>query len=80
MFNKKDYINEYVRNNYKTIKLRIRKNNKLVLNKIESLSNINKYLTDLIMKDIREHHVYNFINNETNIDFELSKKNAIVGR
>ena len=44
MFNQQEYINDFIKNNYKTIKLRIRNDDKLLLNKINSVDNINKYL------------------------------------
>ena len=72
MFNQQQYINSYIKNNYKTIKLRIRNDDKLVINKINNVENINKYLLDLIKKDIYDNRKYNYINNEIKIDFELS--------
>ena len=72
MFNQKDYINNFIKNNYKTIKLRIRNDDKLLLNKINSVENINQYLLDLITKDIYENRKYNYINDDIKIDFELS--------
>ena len=72
MFNQQKYINEFVRTNYKTIKLRIRNDDKLLINKISSVDNINKYLIGLITKDIYEHRKYNYIDNNITIDFELS--------
>ena len=72
MFNQQEYINDYVKNKYKTIKLRIRNDNKLLLNKINSVDNINQYLIGLITKDIYDNRKYNYINNEIKIDFELS--------
>ena len=72
MFIQQQYINSYIKNNYKTIKLRIRNDDKLVINKINNVENINKYLLDLIKKDIFDNRKYNYINNEIKIDFELS--------
>lgn len=72
MFNQQKYINSYIKNNYKSIKLRIKKDDLLLINKINSVDNINKYIIDLIKKDIFENRVYNFINNDVKIDFELS--------
>lgn len=71
-FNQQKYINSYIKNNYKSIKLRIKKDDLLLINKINSVDNINKYIIDLIKKDIFENRVYNFINNDVKIDFELS--------
>ena len=72
MFNQQEYINDFIKNNYKTIKLRIRNDDKLLINKINSVDNINQYLIGLITKDIYENRKYNYINNEIKIDFELS--------
>ena len=74
MFNQKNYINNYIKNSYKSIKVRIRKDNALLINKIESVDNVNQYIVDLILKDIYENRVYNFINNNILIDFDLSPK------
>lgn len=72
MFNQQKYINSYIKDNYKSIKLRIKKDDLLLINKINSVDNINKYIINLIKKDIFENRVYNFINNDVKIDFELS--------
>ena len=74
MFNQKNYINNNIKNSYKSIKVRIRKDNALLINKIESVENVNQYIVDLILKDIYENRVYNFINNNILIDFDLSPK------
>ena len=60
MFNQQNYINNYFKNN-KSIKVRLRKDNALLINKIESVDNVNQYIIDLILKDIYENRVYNFI-------------------
>ena len=72
MFNQQEYINDFIKNNYKTIKLRIRNDDVLLLNKINSVDNINKYLIDLITKDIYDNRKYNYIDNTIKIDFDLS--------
>lgn len=72
MFNQQKYINSYIKNNYKSIKLRIKKDDLLLIKKINSVDNINKYIIGLIKKDIFENGVYNFINNDVKKDFELS--------
>ena len=72
MFNQQDYINTFIKKNYKTIKLRIRNDDKLIIDKINSVDNINKYLKDLIYKDILENREYHFINNDMKIEFDLS--------
>ena len=60
MFNQQNYINNYFKNN-KSIKVRLRKDNALLIDKIESVDNVNQYVIDLILKDIYENRVYNFI-------------------
>lgn len=72
MFNQQEYINDYIKNTYKTVKLRIRNDDKIIINKINSVDNINQYLIGLITKDIYENRKYNYINNDIKIDFELS--------
>lgn len=72
MFNQQKYINSFIKDNYRTIKLRIRNDDKLLINKINNVENINKYILNLIKKDILENRVYNYIDNEIEIDFELS--------
>ena len=44
MFNQQKYINAFVKNNYKDIKVRIRKDDRLLMNKISEVDNINKYI------------------------------------
>ena len=73
MFNQKKYINSYIKDNYKDLKIRIRKDDRLLLNKLSEVSNITKYISSLIVEDIYRHHVYRFINNDIEIDFPLSK-------
>lgn len=73
MFNQQEYINEFIKDNYKTLKIRIRKDDKLLINKISSVDNINKYISSLIMEDIYRNRDYHYINNDVEIDFELSK-------
>ena len=72
MFNQQEYINDFIKNTYKTVKLRIRNDDKILINKINSVDNINQYLIGLITKDIYDNRKYNYINNEIKIDFELS--------
>ena len=72
MFNQQEYINSFIKNTYKTVKLRIRNDDKILINKINSVDNINQYLIGLITKDIYDNRKYNYINNDIKIDFELS--------
>lgn len=73
MFNQQEYINDFIKDHYKTLKIRIRKDDQILMNKISSVDNINQYIISLINEDIYRNHKYNFINNEVKIDFELSK-------
>ena len=73
MFNQQEYINKFIKDNYKTIKVRIRNDDKLVMNKISTVNNLNRYIYDLIIKDIYQNRIYHYINNDITIDFELSK-------
>jgi len=73
MFNQQEYINDYIKNNYKTIKLRIRKDNRLLNETLNNTKNINQYIISLIKKDIYANRTHNFINDDIKIDFELSK-------
>ena len=68
IFDQQNYINNYIKNSYESIKVRLRKDNVLLINKIESVDNVNQYVIDLILKDIYENRVYNFINNDILID------------
>ena len=72
MFDKQKYINSFIKYNYRTIKLRIRNDDKILINKTNNVDNINKYILDLIKNDILENRVYNYIDNDIEIDFELS--------
>ena len=72
MFDQQKYINSYIKDNYRTIKLRIRKDDKLLIDKMNNVENINKYILNLIRDDILKNRVYNYINDEIKIDFELS--------
>ena len=73
MFNQQKYINAFVKNNYKDIKVRIRKDDRLLMHKISEVDNVNKYISNLILEDVYRNRKYHFINNEIEIDFEVSK-------
>lgn len=72
MFDQQKYINSYLKDNYKTIKVRVRNDDLVLINKLNNCENINKYILELIKKDIYDNRKYNYINNEVEIDFELS--------
>lgn len=73
MFNQQKYINEFNKINYKNIKIRIRKDDKIVLFCVKSQKNINKYIRGLIYQDAIKNRKYNFVDKDVIIDFELSK-------
>ena len=73
MFNQQKYINSFIKDNYKELKIRIRKDDRLLLNKLSEVDNITKYISSLIVKDIYSNHKYRFINDDIAIDFSLSK-------
>lgn len=70
MFDQQNYINSYIKKNYKTIKIRIRNDDTKVINKLRSVGNVNKYILNLIRNDIKNYH---YINSDVIIDFKLSK-------
>lgn len=72
MFEQNKYVNEYVKENYRTIKFRVRRDDKLVSHKLNNTENINRYIYDLILKDINSNRIYNFIDDSVDINFELS--------
>ena len=73
MFDQQKYINEFIKENYKELKIRIRRDNKLILNKLSEVDNVTKYISSLIIEDIYRNREYHFINNDIMIDFSLSK-------
>ena len=73
MFDQQKYINSYMKENYKSLKIRIRKDDKLLMKKLSDVKNVNQYITSLIIKDIFENRSFNFINDKVKIDFSLSK-------
>lgn len=72
MFDQKKYVNEYIKDNYKSVKLRIKLSDAILLNKLDKEKNINKYILDLIRKDIYQNRKYNFINESVELNFEPS--------
>lgn len=73
MFDQKKYVNSYLKENYRTIRIRIRKDDKELMKKISEVKNINQYVLDLIRKDIADNRKFNYINNKIKIDFPLSR-------
>ena len=62
-----------MKENYKSLKIRIRKDDELLIKKLSEVENINAYIVSLIRKDIFDNAEFNFINSDVKIDFELSK-------
>ncbi len=54
-FNQIDYIKNYNKNIYKTIPLRVRKDNVAVIKKLKTVKSINGYINELIENDINHH-------------------------
>ena len=51
-FNQKTYINNYNKNTYKMYPFRIRKDDSIIINKLDTVNNINKYIRTLIDNDV----------------------------
>ncbi|MCQ2742938.1 MAG: hypothetical protein MJ239_06585 [Bacilli bacterium] len=73
MFNQQEYINGYIKEKYKSVKIRVKNSDAVLIKKLSSTSNVNQYILDLIRKDIYENRVYHYINDDIKIDFELTK-------
>lgn len=73
MFDQKKYVDSYIKEHYKDITLRVKKDDSEVVEKLSSVPNVNAYILSLIKKDIEEHREYRFINGKVKIDFPLSK-------
>lgn len=51
-FNQQEYIDKYNKDNYKTILLRLRKDENEILEKLSSVESVNSYIRSLIKEDI----------------------------
>ena len=51
-FNQQQYINKFNKETYKTIPIRIRRDNEVVMQKLNNTRNKNKYIINLIEKDV----------------------------
>ena len=69
----KNQISEYIKEKYKSVKIRVKNSDAVLIKKLSSTRNVNQYILDLIRKDIYENRVYHYINDDIKIDFELSK-------
>ena len=73
MFDQKAYVNEFIKSHYRTVKVRVKKDDRLVLAKFSQVPNLNQYILDLVSKDIQKNRSYPFIDNSILIEFDLSK-------
>ncbi len=73
MFDQNRYLKDYMKDTYKTFKVRVRKDNPCVIKKLSEVDSLNAYVLRLIQEDLERHRVYHYINGEIEIDFELSK-------
>lgn len=51
-FNQKEYVNSYNKNMYKMFPFRVKKNDVEIIEKLSSVTSMNKYITELIENDI----------------------------
>lgn len=54
-FNETEYKKEFNKNTYKNYAIRVRKDNKPVIEKLESQTSKNAYIINLIEEDIKKH-------------------------
>lgn len=73
MFDQKSYVNQFIKDHYRTFKVRVGKADEVVLDRLAREPNINQYVLSLIREDIQKNRTYPFIENAITIDFPLSK-------
>ena len=73
MFRQQDYINGFIKEHYKEYKIRVRKDDRLMMHKLGEVDNVNRYILSLVLEDIYKNRVYRFLDGSVDIDFELSK-------
>lgn len=73
MFNQQNYVNGFIKDHYKTYKIRVKKEDRFLTAMLSRVPNFNQYVLSLIAEDIQRRREYPFINNDVTIDFELSK-------
>jgi len=73
MFDQKNYVNGFIKDHYKTYKIRVKKEDRFLTTMLSRVPNFNQYVLSLIAEDIQRRREYPFINNDVTIDFELSK-------
>ena len=67
----REYINRYIKDNYRTFKFRVRKENQHLIDWLCEVENKTQYITGLIEEDIKRKVKYNYLNDSVKIDFEL---------
>lgn len=67
----REYINKYIKENYKTFKFRVRKENQDVINRLCDADNMTQYLIRLVKEDIKRNQKYNYIDDSIKINFKL---------
>lgn len=73
MFDQRKYVNQYIKDTYKSYKLRVRRDDSEVIEKLTGKENLNSYILELIRKDIEASKKWNYINDDVKIDFDLPK-------
>lgn len=73
MFNQQEYVNRFIKDHYRTFKVRVDKTDRVVLERLAKEENVNQYLLALIRADIQSQRTYPFIDPSVIIDFPLSK-------
>ena len=73
MFNQQEYVNRFIKDHYRTFKVRVDKTDRVVLERLAKEENVNQYLLALIRADIQSRRTYPFIDPSVIIDFPLSK-------
>lgn len=72
MFDQRKYVNQFIKNTYKSYKLRVRKDDSEVIDKLSGEENLNAYIVGLIRQDIDASRKWNYINGAIKIDFPVS--------
>jgi len=67
----REYINKYIKDNYKTFKFRIRKENQNLIDRLSQVDNMTQYIIGLIEEDIKRNIKYNYLDDSIKIDFKL---------
>ncbi|MBP5216261.1 MAG: hypothetical protein J6038_00310 [Bacilli bacterium] len=73
MFDQRNYVNGFIKEHYRTYKVRVKNEDVVTLAALSKVSNFNQYVLGLIAEDIQRRREYPFIDNRIVIDFELSK-------